>query len=384
MIFGGEAFVDLIGEIALMKDLTKTIEITQKHAQENGELEEEEEAAKVDDGSKGKEPTSESTVPGAEKPSASPPPAPAVFPDEKTPLPDEKAPLPSENPTSGSGASTPRRGIPTRPMLTEKSHEEHAAEASAAASSSGKGKKKKGGLTKEQMDELEALDAERKKARQERVDVLVRKLIDRLSIWTETDKEQTVTHSFNEKTRLEAENLKMESFGIDILHTIGLIYTTKGQAFIKSQRWLGVPGFFSRLKDKGSQVKETWNTISSAIEAQMTIEEMAKLEEKGGEDWTDEKKAEFERRVTGKILAAAWRGSKMEISSVLREVCDKVLNDPKVPLTKRVERAHALVMVGTIFMAAERDPDDEMAEGVFEALVADASRSKRKYKEKEK
>src|SRR5690606_15895807 len=105
---------------------------------------------------------------------------------------------------------------------------------------------------------------------------------------------------------------------------------------------------------------------------------------KGGEDWTDEKKAEFERRVTGKILAAAWRGSKMEISSVLREVCDKVLNDPKVPLTKRVERAHALVMVGTIFMAAERDPDDEMAEGVFEALVADASRSKRKYKEKEK
>lgn len=101
----------------------------------------------------------------------------------------------------------------------------------------------------------------------------------------------------------------------------------------------------------------------------MTMEEMAKLEEKGGDDWTNEKKAEYERKVTGKILAAAWRGSKFEIQSVLRllflcrllstrinlfllvfrDVCDKVLYDKAVPLTKRVERAHALIMIGTIF-----------------------------------
>jgi hypothetical protein len=81
---------------------------------------------------------------------------------------------------------------------------------------------------------------------------------------------------------------------------------------------LGISGFFSRLKDKGTLVKETWGTISTAIDAQMTMEEMAKLEEKGGDEWTDEKKAEYERKVTGKILAAAWRGSKFEIQSVLR------------------------------------------------------------------
>jgi hypothetical protein len=95
--------------------------------------------------------------------------------------------------------------------------------------------------------------------------------------------------------------------------------------------------------------KDTWGTISTAIDAQMTMEEMAKLEEKGGDDWTDEKKAEYERKVTGKILAAAWRGSKFEIQSVLRDVCDKVLYDKTIPLNKRVERAHALVMVGTVF-----------------------------------
>jgi hypothetical protein len=116
----------------------------------------------------------------------------------------------------------------------------------------------------------------------------------------------------------------------------------------------------------------------------MSIEEMSKMDEQGGEEWTPEKKAEYERRVTGKILIAAWRGSKFEISGVLRDVCDKVLNDPKVPLQKRIERAHALVMVGTVFKAAERDPDDVTAEGVFESLVADAAKPKEKTKHKHK
>ena len=34
MIFGGEAFVDLIGEISLMKDLTKTMEISMREMEE--------------------------------------------------------------------------------------------------------------------------------------------------------------------------------------------------------------------------------------------------------------------------------------------------------------------------------------------------------------
>ena len=212
-----------------------------------------------------------------------------------------------------------------------------------------KKQKKKGGLTKEQQERLAAYEAERRKARQERVDTLARKLIDRISVWTETDKSPEMTHAFEEKIRLEVENLKMESFGIEILHAIGATYVQKATSFLKSQKFLGISGFFSRLKDKGTLAKETWTTISTAIDAQMTMEEMARLEERGGEDWTDEKKAEYEKLVTGKILAAAWRGSKFEIQSVLRDVCDQVLGDKSVKLEKRIERAHALVIAGTIY-----------------------------------
>jgi hypothetical protein len=54
--------------------------------------------------------------------------------------------------------------------------------------------------------------------------------------------------------------------------------------------------------------------------------------------------------VTGKILTAAWRGSKFEIQSVLREVCDSILYDKKVHLNKRLERAQALVLIGDVFI----------------------------------
>lgn len=219
-----------------------------------------------------------------------------------------------------------------------------------------KEKNKKGGLTKEQREELAAYELERKKIRDERVSNLSKKLIERISLWTETDKAADVTKAFKDKVALEIENLKMESFGLEILHAIGTTYLMKASSFLKSQKFLGISGFFSRIKDKGTLVKDTWSTMSAAIDAQLTMEEMAKLEEQGGEAWTDEKKAEYEKKVTGKILAAAWRGSKFEIQSVLRDVCDQVLNDKKVKLEKRVERAHALVIIGEMCQKVSQPP----------------------------
>jgi X-domain of DnaJ-containing len=361
MIFGGEAFVDLIGEISLMKDLTHSMDITME------QMEEEELAAKADEKlnvqdekEKEKETRTDSITP-----STAPPPPPYAS-DTVPEAPSSAAPPPPSNaaphlpprPTGGltpepasSGASTPRRYLGQQAIM-DKSEEDarmDAAGLTAEEKELRKKEKKKGGLTKEQRERLDAYEKERRKIRDDRVDTLAKKLIDRISVWTETDKGPDVTKAFEEKTRLEVENLKMESFGLEILHAIGTTYLQKASSFLKSQKFLGISGFFSRLKDKGTLAKETWNTISTAIDAQLTMEEMAKMEEKGGEDWTDEKKAEYEKRVTGKILAAAWKGSKFEIQGVLRDVCDKILNDKTVRMEKRIERAHALVLSGTIY-----------------------------------
>jgi hypothetical protein len=336
MIFGGEAFVDLIGEISLMKDLTTTMDITMQQMEEEELAQSAAEKLNIHD---------QETKDAAASTADVPPSSTATSTTATASVPS------AEKSEANSGTSTPRRNWGQQAIM-DKSEEEARMEAAGLTAEEKelrKKEKKKGGLTKEQQERLAAYEEERRQARQERVDTLVRKLVDRLSVWTETDKGPQVTHAFEEKIRLEVENLKMESFGLEILHAIGATYLQKATSFLKSQKFLGISGFFSRLKDKGTLAKETWNTISTAIDAQMTMEEMAKLEERGGADWTDEKRAEYEKRVTGKILAAAWKGSKFEIQGVLREVCDRVLGDKSVKLDKRIERAHALVLAGTIY-----------------------------------
>ncbi|OTB00715.1 hypothetical protein M426DRAFT_324076 [Hypoxylon sp. CI-4A] len=391
-IFGGDAFVDWIGEISLMKDLTTTMDITMAGEElEEAEFPGTEEAMKE---SAKTAATANAPPPNvvvedeAEKPTTEEKPAPSHdSSSEKPHLPPRGA---SPSPSASATSTNSRHAIPIRPALMDRpSEEQHLVGQTEEEKELRKKEKKKSGLTKEQRDQLEAYEKERAKIRQERVDTLARKLIDRISVLTETDKGADVTKSFQEKTRLEVENLKMESFGLDILHAIGAVYYSKATALLKSQKFLGIGGFFSRVKDKTTLVKDTWNTISSAIDAQQTMEEMARMEQAGGEDWTDEKKSEYERRVTGKILTAAWRGSKFEIQSVLREVCDKVLHDKKVPLSKRIERAEALVIIAEIFQKAQRTPEEEGDYMAFEQLVAEAAmkkekESKKKGKDKDK
>ncbi|KAL9948413.1 hypothetical protein ACHAQF_006783 [Verticillium nonalfalfae] len=400
-IFGGDAFVDWIGEISLMKDLTATMDITMQ------EQEQEQEAAAAAAATAAAPNTTATAGDDAEFPgtaeamkasqkdaAAHAPPPTVVVEDEKTPAghadkpfvpaADGSAagaapPLPPRTPSpspSGGSANRSRTQIPLRPALMDRPSDEASAAAAAVPEteeSLREKEKKKGGLNKEQREQLAAMEAQRALVRQERVDTLARKLVDRVSVWTETDRGEAVTRAFQEKTRLEEANMKMESFGLDILHAIGQTYLAKATNLLRSQKFLGIGGFFSRVRDKGTLVKETWGTISSAIDAQQTIEEMARMEEQGGEDWSDEQKAEFERRVTGKILTAAWRGSKFEIQSVLREVCDQVLYDKKVPLQKRLQRAEALVLIGDIFIKAKRSPEEEGDHLVFEQLVAEAA-----------
>lgn len=243
-----------------------------------------------------------------------------------------------------------------------------------------KTEKRKGGLTKEQREELHAYELERLKVRQERISTLARKLEDRISVWTESDRSSGTTHAFEMKCKYEAENLKLESFGVELLQAIGAIYIQKATLTLKSQKFMG--SFFGKMKEKGTVIKDTWETISVAVDAQMTADRMAKMEEKGGEDWTPEVKMEFEEQMTGKVLAASWVGTKYEIGGVLRDVCDVVLNK-SVPKEKRLQRAQALLIMGNIFHSTQADPDDQGR--VFETLMARSqTKAKKKPARKEK
>lgn len=406
MIFGGEAFKDWIGEISLMKDLTRSMEMSEKFQQDDAE-----EASRVKiekDQKVADAATSSNKASSTATPSSTPDLPPryeadfgsAGPPNEELPkydhsraqeAPPEKPSMANEKTPADATSSNPYadvrpKGIPIRPALMEQSEED----ARMAAAGMGErekelhAKERRKGLTREQKEELLAYERERQAIRKERVETLVRKLNERLSVWTESDKARDVTKSFREKTRMQTEELKMESFGLEILHAIGHVYVSKGTNFLKSQKFFGIGGFFGRLKDKGSLAKDMWGTISTAMDAQLSVEELAKMEEKGGDGWNDERRVEAERLMTGKILAAAWRGSKFEIQSVLREVCDEVLNDKNVKPEKRVERAQALVLCGDILKDSHRTEAEQTEYREFEDLMREATKKKTFEKDEKK
>jgi hypothetical protein len=80
--------------------------------------------------------------------------------------------------------------------------------------------KKRSKLTPEQKKKLQELEEERKKALEERVKILTTKLLERLRPFVEAkhpgEKDDPETRIFQDKIRLEAEDLKLESFGVEV------------------------------------------------------------------------------------------------------------------------------------------------------------------------
>ena len=99
-------------------------------------------------------------------------------------------------------------------------------------------------LTPEQKKKLQELEDERKKNLEDRIETLRSKLVERLRPFVEAkhpgDKDDPETKLFESKMRSEADDLKLESFGVELLHTIGTIYIMKATSFLKSKKFLGM------------------------------------------------------------------------------------------------------------------------------------------------
>ncbi|KAI8084334.1 X-domain of DnaJ-containing-domain-containing protein [Gilbertella persicaria] len=212
----------------------------------------------------------------------------------------------------------------------------------------------------------EKLEREEKKkkiraeAREKRTQVLVTKLINKLSLYTELNdvSDEARSAAFSNIIQIEAEDLKKESHGVELLNAIGYTYLTKATQYINRGVAFGLGGMFHSMKEKGYIFSETVGTLRSALDLQSSYTELQKAEEKG--DLTEEQRIKLETEAATKGLKAIWRGSKLEVESVLREVCDRVLSDPTVSRETLRQRAYGLKIIGTIYQKVKLDitPDD--------------------------
>ncbi|CAI4064915.1 Djp1p SKDI_09G1670 [Saccharomyces kudriavzevii IFO 1802] len=330
VIFGGDAFASYIGELMLLKNLQKTEEL---NAEDEAEKEKENVETK-------KESTTSKT-------------------DAATNESEDK-----ENATKISSNLTIHDGNKNNEQI--------------------------GRETKKKKTKLEQFEEEQVVERQKRVNQLSKTLIERLSILTESVYDDACKDSFKRKFEEEANLLKMESFGLDILHTIGDVYHEKAEIFLASQNLFGMGGIFHSMKAKGGVFMDTLRTVSAAIDAQSTMKELEKMKEastnndplfdKDGNEQikpTTEELAQQEQLLMGKVLSAAWHGSKYEITSTLRGVCNKVLEDDSVGKKTLVRRAEAMKLLGEVFKKTFRTKVEQEEAQIFEELVAEATKKKK-------
>jgi X-domain of DnaJ-containing len=104
--------------------------------------------------------------------------------------------------------------------------------------------KKSSKLTSERRTKLEVHEKERKQLLEVRMRMLTEKLIERLCPFVEAknpgwagDEE---TAAWEARMRREADDLKFESFGVELLHAIGTVYVIKASNFLKSRKFLGM------------------------------------------------------------------------------------------------------------------------------------------------
>lgn len=128
--------------------------------------------------------------------------------------------------------------------------------------------KKRQKITQDQKKKLQEIEDERRKKMEERVATLTTKLVERLRPFVESqhpgEKGDPETDAFEARMQREAEDLKLESFGVEVsalavhehslahsqnflclfceqlLHTIGNVYIMKATSFMKSRKFLGM------------------------------------------------------------------------------------------------------------------------------------------------
>ena len=201
--------------------------------------------------------------------------------------------------------------------------------------------------------QMKKLQEQKDQLHKERVEMLAGNLKRKLNVWVQSDGSEDALRAFTEIQQIEAEDLKKESYGLELLHAIGYTYSAKASQALGADSFLGLPRFFEQVREKSHIISETVSTIRTAVDLQRSFAELQQLDKEG--KLTAEEKVQMEQKATQQGLKALWKGSKLEVQSVLREVCDSVLHEPGVPKEQLRKRAAALKIIGDAYSAVKPD-----------------------------
>lgn len=236
--------------------------------------------------------------------------------------------------------------------------------------------KNKNKMTKEQREKLLELEKARREDIQKQVDELSTKLKDRIEEYLISQRDHRLDE-FGNKLNQEIEELKLESFGMELLHLLSRVYKTKANDYLMAKKTFGFSKIITGTRENARTVKSAYNLLSTGLEAQKSMEEMQKI---NPDDLDPAERVKFESQMAGKALGVMWAMSKFELERKLKEVCNKLLQDKSVSSRERKERAKALLYLADKFAKARRTPEEAEEARVFEELIlGEQEKNQKKY-----
>ncbi|QEU62926.1 Caj1 [Kluyveromyces lactis] len=206
------------------------------------------------------------------------------------------------------------------------------------------------------------------------VEMLVSNLNKKYEEYTISKKSGSESDFLNKLQKEIDDNLKYESFGLELLQLIASVYKRKAKNFIMSKKTKGLSKIFTGTREKGKTVASMYKTVSAAMDAMKTQQ----LTEDIDWDAMDPfQRANVETQIQGKSMGLFWALNKFELEQKLKMVVDKLLDDKSIPSKERINKANFLIMISDKFNSATRNPEDmDPVILEFEELVTNAKHIK--------
>jgi len=176
----------------------------------------------------------------------------------------------------------------------------------------------------------EKMAEEFEKKQEERKKKLVEQLLAKLEPYMSGKDKNFASQKADIDEKLEAPG------GPVLLHHVAYIYIQEGKKHMG--RYFGVEGFFASVEEKGHNVKQLFTLVRSAVKLQVAQDKMEQV---------GEENEELAAEVMSQGLSTIWKMGKMEIESMLRDVCSTIFKVQDKNLKKK--RATALRDLGDFY-----------------------------------
>jgi hypothetical protein len=152
--------------------------------------------------------------------------------------------------------------------------------------------------------------------RKRRVAAVSRTILSKIEGMAKYPEDHREAERLKRKIQEEAGLMKLESFGDQLLHTIGESFISRGESFLNAIPVVSSVGRY--FSDLSQEFRDSLNVANSGIEARNAITSMKTAEEGEEYDESEQRESKEMEIALGKVLAACWRITVKEVHDIIR------------------------------------------------------------------